>query len=164
MDYYIFRHGPTYFSKKGIPYGDQVETAEILKEGFPAIERLGKYLKGIKTDFNVTSPYLRCRQTVEIVSKNSDKFFEINNLLHDYDPRNETIEDNAKRITDFYNDLITHTPEYSSVAICTHGYPIAMLKDLVLTGKIDLSKINDYPETGVLTVIKNSTISEINFN
>ena len=61
MNFYIFRHGATYYSKYDISYGEQVETAEILPEGIAAVKRLGKYLKNIDTDFNVSSPYQRCR-------------------------------------------------------------------------------------------------------
>jgi broad specificity phosphatase PhoE len=42
---------------------------EILPEGIPAVKRLADYLKDIKTDINFTSPYLRCKQTVDIISK-----------------------------------------------------------------------------------------------
>ena len=53
----------TYFAKNNIPYGDQVESAEILEEGIPTIKKLGEYLKDIKTEVNYTSPFKRCIQT-----------------------------------------------------------------------------------------------------
>lgn len=164
MNYYIFRHGKTFFSKNDIPYGNQVETAKILPEAIPPLERLAKYLKNIKTDFNVSSTYTRCRQTAEIVEKISGKKFEFDPLLHDWDPRNETVEDTAKRIETFYIQLTTSNLQPKSVCICTHGYPLAMLKSLVVTSTIDLSKINDYPTTGVLLVIKDGKAEEIDFN
>ncbi len=168
MDFYIFRHGKTEFSGKTPSedhnYGEKTETAEILPEAIPPLERLGKYLKSIKTDFNVSSPYLRCKQTVAIVGKFSGKEFTFDTLLHDIDHRVESVEDTARRMEAFYSQLTSHYPPRSSVAICTHGYPIAMLKSLALTSKVDLSKINDYPTTGVLLSIKDGKVSYKDFN
>ncbi len=164
--FYIFRHGKTEFSGKDPwhdrSYGEKTETAEILPEGIPALERLGKYLKDIPTEFNVSSPYVRCRETVAIVGEFAEKKFIFDPHLHDIDHRVESVQDTANRIETFYSELITHN--YSSVAVCTHGYPIAMLKSLALTGKVNLLKITDYPTTGVLLSIEDGVVSYKDFN
>jgi broad specificity phosphatase PhoE len=168
MNWYIFRHGKTAFSGKtpwqDRSYGSKTETAEILPEGIPVLKRLGKYLKDIATDFNVSSPYLRCKQTVAIVGNESGKHFTFDPLLHDIDHRVEKPWDTAKRITAFYKELTTHNPPHTSVCVCTHGYPIAMLKSLILTGKVNLLRIMDYPTTGVLLSIVDGKVSYEDFN
>lgn len=162
MNFYIFRHGKTAFSGTNLEYEDQVETAPVLPEGVPPLEQLGKYLKDIPTDFNVSSVFLRCQQTVDIVSTISGKRFEFDILLHDIDYRFETEKDVAKRITEFYDKLVAQ--KHSSVAICTHGYPISMLKYLILEGKVNMSKLMDFPKTGVLLSIEDGKVSYKDFN
>ncbi len=166
MNLYIFRHGKTEFTgdkpSQDMAYGEKVETAQIVPQGIAAIERLGNYLKDVESDFNVSSTFLRCRQTVAIVEKFSGKKFEYDALLHDWDPRNETVEDSAKRIEGFYLKL--KAANYASVCICTHGYPIAMLKSLGLKGRVDFADLPNYPTTGTLTVIKNAQAEVIDFN
>lgn len=162
MNFYIFRHGKTEFSGTNLEYEDQVESAEILPEGVPVLERLGSYLKDISTDFNISSTFLRCRQTVDIVSTISGKKFEFNTMLHDIDYRFETEKDVAKRITEFYRGL--KTKDYKSVAICAHGYPISMLKYLILDGKVNMNKLMDFPKTGELLTIENGKVSYKDFN
>lgn len=166
MNLYIFRHGKTAFTGNNPyqdkVYGDQVEVAEILPEAIPVIVKLGKFMKGIKTDFNVSSPFLRCRQTVDIVEKHSGKKFVFDPLLHDIDHRTETVEMVARRITEFYQRLMTK--DYKAVSICSHGYPIAMLKSLALEGKVNMSKLMDYPTPGVLLSIVEGKASYKDFN
>jgi len=164
MNFYIFRHGETYFSKNNLDYNEHVEDAQILAEGFPALEHLGGFLKNVETDINISSTYKRCRQTVKIVGRRSEKKFVFEALLRDWDSRNETVEGTANRITDFHQQLTANDQQLKSVCICSHGYPIAMLKSLILTGKVDLSKLDDYPETGVLLIIKHGKVEEIDFN
>lgn len=160
MNYYIFRHGETYFSKLDIPYGDQVETAEILPEGIPAIEKLAKELKNIPTDANFTSPYKRCLQTVEIVKNITGKVFTIDERLHDINA--ETIDEMVDRISEFYEEI--KTGNYENIAICTHGYPIAVLKSLITKGEFEIDKLKSYPDPGALVKIINGKIEQIDFN
>lgn len=162
MNYHIFRHGETYFSKKNIGYGDQTETAAILESGIPAIKRLAEYLKKIKTDANFSSTYLRCRQTVEIVSSITQKEFTFDENLRDYYSTNETIEDVVNRIKIFYNSL--QAKSYKSVSICTHGYPIAILIDFIMQGKFYMNNLGNYPKPGILVIIKDKKVELIDFN
>ena len=101
MDLYIFRHGTTYFSKTDIPYGDKMETAEILPEAYAPIEKLADYLKDITTGANYSSPYKRCVQTVQIVEKTTQKKFTFDDRLKDWYLGKETINTMLERITNF---------------------------------------------------------------
>lgn len=160
MDFYIFRHGQTFFSKNEIPYGEQVETAEILTEGIPAIKRLAEYLKDIQTDANFTSPYKRCIQTTNIVSEITDKKFEIDFRLHDFN--SETIGEMVERMKNFFEEISLRS--YKSVAICTHGYPISVLKNLITEDESYIKNLGSYPKSGILTIIKMGKIETVDFN
>lgn len=162
MDYYIFRHGQTYFSKFNVHYGKKVETAEILPEGIPAIKRLANYLKDVKTNKNFTSPYLRCLQTAEIIKKEIGWQFEIDQKLHDYNRYIESVSDMVKRIQSFWEEL--EQKNFQTVAICTHGYPTSTLTQLITKGSVSEAELDGYPETGVLTIIKDGKVELIDFN
>lgn len=162
MNLYIFRHGATYFSKNHIPYGDHVETAEILPEGIPAIKELALYLKNIPSDKNFTSPFVRCVKTSGIVSETTGKQFEVDKDLRDWDPRRETTREMISRILRFTDHL--KSGNYKSVCICTHGYPINALIAYFIKGKIKESDLPDFPEPGVLATIENKKLSYKNFN
>lgn len=162
MDYFIFRHGETYFSKNEISYGDAVESAEILPEGIPTIKKLANYLKDIPTDVNYSSPFKRCRQTVEIVSKITSKKYIFDDRLHDWLPEKETIQDVIDRVKDFYNEI--STIPYNSVSICTHGYPISGLIQLIKLGRVNEAELDNFPDPGVLTIISSNNLKTIDFN
>jgi broad specificity phosphatase PhoE len=161
MDYYIFRHGETYFSKNEILYGDAVESAEILPEGIPTIKKLADYLKDIKTDINFTSPYLRCRQTTEIISKETGWKFNVDQRLHDLNRQIETVSDMIKRVQNFWEEL--EQTNHQKVAICTHGYPISALIQLNTKGFVSEPMLNNYPKTGVLTIVKDKKVEPVDF-
>src|SRR3989344_2307919 len=94
MRLYIFRHGMTLQSKNNVPYTpENYKTSPLLDEGIPVIEKIGNYLKDIKTDVNYTSPILRCTQTAEIISEISGKIFLPNDLLTEYGQWVESFED-----------------------------------------------------------------------
>jgi broad specificity phosphatase PhoE len=162
MDFYIFRHGETYFSKLDIPYGDMIESAEILPEALPVIEKLAKYFQNIDTDTNFASPFVRCRQTVEIIEKIAGKKFVYEDKLKDWNLGKESLEKMILRIKDFYEKLMKKN--YKSVAICTHGYPINALIALATKGEATNSDLYNYPRTGVLIIIKNKKKDYLDFN
>ena len=145
MDYYIFRHGATFHSEKNIDYGDEQYSATLLPEGVDAIKRLGEYLKDIQTGYNVSSPFLRVSQTVEVVKEITDKEFVVDErlgeLLWEKDDNNEnypyleTIDDLKVRVQRFLDDL--KSKNYNSVCIATHGGVIAALKNLILKGEFE---------------------------
>ena len=162
MDFFIFRHGETYFSKFDVSYGDMFESAKILPEGIPTIERLGKYLKNVETNANFSSPLVRCKQTVNIIEKISGKKFVYEGRLKDFYQGKESIENMIKRISGFYKELIKE--KYKSVAICSHGYPINVLSALATKGEVKNSDLFNYPLPGVLVVIKNKKKEYLDFN
>lgn len=162
MDLYIFRHGQTYFSKNHIPYGDKVESAEILDEGIPVIKRLAEHLKKLPTDRNFTSPFLRCVKTSQIVSEITGKQFEVDQDLRDWDPRTEAVQQVINRILDFCKLL--ETKNQGSIAICTHGYPIGALISYFTKGKIEESDLPNYPNPGVLVTIESGKVGFKDFN
>lgn len=162
MDFYIFRHGQTYFSKNDIPYGNNVKTAEIETEGIPAIKRLAKYLKGKKTEANFTSPFKRCLQTSSIVTDITGKEFEIDENLRDWDPESESVQDMIKRIIKFCQKIVEKN--YNAISICTHGYPINAVTSYFIKGSIREKDLENFPATGTLVKVKKGQVSYKDFN
>jgi broad specificity phosphatase PhoE len=160
MNYYIFRHGETFFTKNDLPYGDQAETARILKEGVPAIKRLGKYLRDKNTDAHFSSPYPRCKQTVKIVKNIIKKEFIFDDRLHDFNA--ESINNMVERIKSFYEEI--QNKDYKNIAICTHGWPISILQGFIIKNSFDLANLENYPNPGTLVEIENGKEKIINFN
>lgn len=158
----IFRHGLTYYSKFGIPYGANQKTAEVLDEGYPPIERLGKYLG--ETSHNkeeikfYSSPYLRCRQTSEVVCKKTSVTPIYDNRLGEFEEGREGIQEFKERIADF-----TKSVEAPTIWVCTHGACLAFLKHLLTEGEVSPSDLFDYPNSGVLWDIRNEEFTHTAF-
>jgi phosphohistidine phosphatase SixA len=123
--YYIFRHGETFVSK-GLKtgYGLKVFSADILDEGKPPLEKMGRYLKKIPTDFNASSRFKRCRTTVGIISKNSGKEFIFDSRLNEF--FFELPFFFRRRIRHFLRDL--NDKNLQTVLICTHA---AVINELI---------------------------------
>jgi len=147
-----------------IPYGDKVESAEILEEGKPAIVKLANYLKDIETDVNFTSPYKRCIQTSGIVSEVTGKVYEIDVRLRDWDPRVESLPEHIKRLDNYCNELQTMNHELNTVSICTHGYPINAVIAYFTKGRILESELPNFPAPGILVTIRDKKLSYKDFN
>ena len=163
MDFLIFRHGETFFSKTDTPYGDKIETAEILEEGKPDISRLADYINNISTDANFASPYFRCKQTVEIVSQITKKAFTFDDRIGEFrSDKGETMDQLFGRLSNFLEEV--KSKNLKSVAICTHGYGISALRQLILKGSPDLDDINNYPRTGILVKISGNSLEYKDFN
>ncbi len=165
--YYLFRHGdtfvtkgqrlwyyPTFLPETAFSYGTKVFSASILDEAKPVIQKLAEYLKDIPTDFNTSSQFRRCRQTVQIVEKITHKEFVFDKRLNEF--VFETPWRFRYRVRSFLQDL--QHKNYQSVAICTHGAVLAMIAS-ILTGK----KVG-FPKPGVLVIIKGNEISYKDFN
>ena len=171
MNYYIFRHGET-IARKGIShYNDQQLTTGILPEGAGAIEKMAHYLKEIKTDHNAASELLRVQQTVEIIENITNKHFvkdsRLNELLDENNleppyPFTGYLDGKVKQLNSFINEM--KRENYKSVLIGTHGYIIASLKRLLTDKEVTADNLNDFPKPGVLTIIKDKTIKEVDFN
>lgn len=160
--FYIFRHGETFATKAGKGYGVRMFSAPILSEATPALSRMGIYLKDVPTDYNISSALKRCRQTVEIIGKESGKEFVFDKRLNDY------FLESAHHFTNRIKQVVAEIEEkqYSSVAICTHGACISVLISL-LTAKKDMAITYNYfkfPPPGVLTIIEGNNVQEVNFN
>lgn len=160
MRFYIFRHGQTFATKFGRPYGLTIFSAGILEEGKPALIKMGQYLKDIPSDFNVSSPFRRCKQTVEIISKESGNSFSFDKRLGEY--LLETRANCRKRI----NSLILEMESlgYETVLICTHGAVISELMNLLLPGVYSPGTGFRYPDPGVLIIVEDGEYKEISFN
>lgn len=158
--YYIFRHGQTIFSKTETPYGDNEQTAEILPEAKPVIENLAKKLTTFKIEKCFRSEFLRCRQTADIIEANSPFHFEPEPLL------NEFVEDDfdvfEKRMEKAVSKLESLSEKH--IALCTHGANVAGFKKLLLGQKFHSHDLMYYPKTGVILVISNGSIQEVDCN
>ncbi len=69
MNVYFVRHGESEGNLKKIHQGDSVP---LSKEGKRQVELVANRLKGIQIDTIYASPYLRAKQTAEIISKELD--------------------------------------------------------------------------------------------
>ncbi len=162
--YYIFRHSETFVtqSKRWFrTYGFKVFSAHILPLGRPTTEKLAIYLKKIPSDLNICSEFLRCRETVEIVSKITGKKFE-------YDKRlNENVMEPAwifrKRVRHLIKEL--ESSNYENIIICTHSIVIVALIKLFSGEKFTFKDffINSTPP-GILNIVKNGKVKTIDFN
>lgn len=158
--YYIFRHGLTLAVKRKRWYWHTLYSAQIIEEGKPSIERLATYMKDIKGDYYVSSPFLRCRQTSAIVSKATGKEFAVDKRLGEYSF--ELPWRFKKRFLSFIADM--EESDYKTIVICTHSIGIEMLIQFVTNGKLRFFHRLTAPLTGVLTIIKDGKITEKNFN
>jgi len=158
--FYIFRHGETHATWTKTPYGEAVVSAEIIVEGIPAIKNTANYLKQVPSSFNASSELLRCRQTVEIVSEATGKIFVFDRRLNEL--INESFDVFKNRVMDFLKEI--EIKNYENILVCTHGAVIAALKHLITKKRVEASELSDFPEPGVLTLIKDKKVQEINFN
>lgn len=158
--YYIFRHGGTFATKTNTPYGEKIITAHILPESDPPLERLANYLKSIPSDLNVSSEFIRCVETVNVVSKISGKQFIFDKRLNEYNQ--ETFEQLKNRVADFLKEV--NQKDYRSIIICTHGGVISALVHLITQGRFTEDQLYEYPNPGVLLCIENNQITSLDFN
>ncbi|HBP51546.1 MAG: hypothetical protein US68_C0010G0044 [Candidatus Shapirobacteria bacterium GW2011_GWE1_38_10] len=161
--YYIFRHGETYNSKNRTNYPINNFEVKILPEGIPVIKKLATYLKEVKSDFNVSSEYLRCKQTTEIVTKITGKNFETDSRINEFSRKlaQESFEIFSERIRNFLDEL--NSKNNKTVIICTHGAVIAGLKSYLLKNTFERDDLIDYPRPGVLLKIEDRKIETIDF-
>jgi broad specificity phosphatase PhoE len=159
--WYVFRHGVTYYSKFGVPYGVNQEKAEILPESIPAITRLAEYLKNKPKPYNFySSPLLRCRQTSRIVKGITGVDYHSNKQIIEYMEGDESFDEFSLRITHFLEKY----SEHESMWVCTHGAGLAAIKSHLTKGKFGLFDLLDYPKPGVLWIFKDGGFEEVSFN
>jgi broad specificity phosphatase PhoE len=169
MNLYVFRHGETFATKNQIEYGDKIVDAPIIPEGIKITKKIANYLTDIETDFFAISEFLRVVQTAEIIAEITGKKFTTDKRLNEamipppgltY-PYTETWKELEARISSFLDEV---EQSYNTVLIGTHGGIIAGIKHLLIKNKFDPEDIRDYPPPGVLTIIKNNKIEEVDFN
>jgi broad specificity phosphatase PhoE len=159
--FYIFRHGETFATKAGTGYGMHIFTASILPEARPAVERLAKYLKEIKTDFHVSSEFRRCKQTAQIISEVTSKEFVYDKRVNEYFL--EPYWFLKRRIQSLLKEI--ELKKYKSVCVCTHGAVISAFLHILTPEKSRLPfNIFNFPPPGVLTIIESNKAKQINFN
>jgi broad specificity phosphatase PhoE len=160
--YYIFRHGETFATKKGRGYGMRIFSAPILPEAGVPLQKMGEYLKSVDTDFQVSSALLRCRQTADIITTETGKTFVFDKRLNEYFL--ETFGHLRKRLQEVLTEIDKN--DYKNIVICTHGACIAMLISILTARHEKPTAFNlfRYPPPGVLTIINNNNVQEINFN
>lgn len=158
--YYIFRHGETFATKQKGWYWYKLYSATILEEGKPSILRLAEYLKKIPTDFNVSSPFLRCRQTVDIVSTITGKEFKFDKRIGEHTFEFPWVF--KKRILSFVNEI--ENSDKQNILICTHGVVIQMLIKYLAKDNPTLIESMVAPFPGVLIIIKDGKLIDMNFN
>lgn len=155
--FYIFRHGLATHSKYG--YGKKIVTAPILPEGIAAIEKMAKFFKTVQRSVNYSSEFLRCRQTVKIISLDSQKKFIFDNRLNEQ--HHETFSETRVRVAEFLTSI---PPSASHILICSHGGIVAALKHLITDKKHLWKYRHDYPHTGELLIINKNRVKIISFN
>lgn len=153
MKWYLFRHGFTFFSKTHIPYGPFVNCAPLLPEGKKQAYKIGLQLKKQKAVALFSSPYLRCRQTAEIVSRQIDLPVNFDNRLGEQmiTSGKESFEEMVSRLQGFIND--TKKLNHSSVAVCSHGWPLGILIALLKKGSATRTDLKN-PPTGEIVEIQ----------
>jgi len=159
-NYYLFRHGQTFFTKFHLPYFWNNFSVGILPEAVPVLERLAVYLKNIPSDLNVSSEFKRCTQSTEIITRITGNQFIIDSRLNEY--YRETFGSLRERIKDFINEV--NRKNYRTVIVCTHGAVMSGLKHLLLEGGFKQTQLRDYPKPGTLICIKDQKINQIDFN
>jgi broad specificity phosphatase PhoE len=159
MTYYIFRHGMAVRPNEG--YGSRILTAELMPEGIPPIQRLGRYLLEAPSDYQVCSEVIRCRQTAAIVTEATGKEFVIDPRLKEY--YRESFDELAARTKDFAAEM--QQSDYQNVMICTHGSVIAALKHYLTEGHFERRHETDYIQTGQLLIINDDqSVEVVDFN
>lgn len=159
-NYYIFRHGETFATKRKVWYWHRLYSATILEEGKPSVIRLAKSLKEVNTDYNVSSPFIRCRQTAELVTSETGKKFEIDTRIGE-----RTIQLKStyqKKVLSFLNEM--EDSNHQNILICTHSAAIKVIIKYLSKNHISNKERVKAPLPGVLTIIKNGKLEEINFN
>ncbi len=161
MKFYIFRHGETYYNKQyGLYDKDNFQTP-LLYEGKEVVERLANFLKDIPSDYNVSSPFERCRETVKIISEISGKEFLFDERVGEF--YKENYQEYREKIEDFLKEV--EEKGYQSVIICTHGATMSQLIHLICDESPEKEiPVSEYDSTGVLVVIEDRKIREIDFN
>lgn len=165
--FYIFRHGATFATLSGSGYGDHILSASIAQGSQDVLTRIGEYFINIDTDINISSPLLRCKQSVEIIGPIAGKKFIFDERVSEFSTvKNEILDESLEEFKKRLKDLLSEIDKkkYQSILICTHGAVVSGLSKLLTGGDFNLEDVSTYPDPGVLMTITDKKVSEINFN
>jgi hypothetical protein len=85
-----------------------------------------------------------------------------NDYLTEYNDYDESFEEFSPRPKKFLEYL--NSQKIDSACICTHGGVMAGLKHFIQEGKFELDALPDFPHPGVLWILEDKKLEEINFN
>ncbi|HLL61018.1 MAG TPA: phosphoglycerate mutase family protein [Candidatus Nitrosocosmicus sp.] len=161
MKIILIRHGETFstINRQWYGYGFRIFSAPILEEGKPTIIRAAEFLKTIDTDYHLASPFRRCRETAEIISKVTGKQFIFDRRLGELF---EPFWLFKRRVLHIARDI--ENSSYNNILICTHGAVIASLTHYFMSGNINIKNLSDFPRPGVISIIENKKLTQLNFN
>jgi len=159
--FYIFRHGVTYETKTHTDYTSDIYSADILPQSIEFLKKMGLYLNDIPSDFCVSSPLARCRETVEIISDISGKPFFFDSRLTEYSSHLESMQQLRDRINSFMQEITQKN--YQNIQLCTHGAIISALLSAIKHQEITLDTLSVYPEPGTLLIVSGKDVKTIDF-
>lgn len=154
MIFYLFRHGDTYYSKHGVPYGKQIESAEIVPDGISQTKEIAAKLNKEGVGVIYSSPIRRCVQTVEIIKKEVPAIEIVfsQKLEEEKVSRGlENLKDLTQRIKAFLDEI--KTVRLEKVGVCSHGWPLAVIVAILKKRNILKFDLSNYPKCGELVVI-----------
>ena len=158
--YYIFRHGETKATLKGRGYGFRNRSARILEIGKPVIEEMAQFLKDIPSDYNVSSEYIRCQETAEIITNIANKQFVFDKRLNEF--FFETFSHMRRRVREFLDEM--EGSNHQTILVCSHGAILAGLISFLTKGEYPASDLTSYPPPGILIKIENGKVEQWDFN
>lgn len=144
-------------SKGILWYGLKYFSAHIHPQGIPAVEKIAYFLKKKPIDYFVSSEYLRCVETADIISVIAKEEF-------DYDPALnsifiETPRHFNNRIKQFVSSL--ERSHYENIAICSHGLVISLLIHHLTGKKVPLKDMLFHLKPGKIVVIRNGKVQKV---
>lgn len=146
--FYLFRHGLAV--EPGHKYNRATKVAaKLLPEGKNDILALAEKIKPLKTDINLCSEFIRCRQTAAIITKITGKTFKLDSRLNEY--HQETFLEFTNRVKNFLKDI--QSKNYQNILISTHGAVIAAITHLTKGGQFKPEHELDYPPPAGLRIV-----------
>ncbi len=152
--FYLFRHGLARLP--GQDYGDEIFSAELVPEGIPPIERMGKFLAHEMIEACFTSPFRRCLQTAEILKQAGVREFKTEERLKEYGPDQEhNLHENFDQFMIRMHDVANFIRglEAAKIALCTHGSVVACLARLLADREFTLDNLHEFPNPGEIKIL-----------
>lgn len=154
MVWYLFRHGQTFFTKFNIPYGPFVRIAPLLPEGKKQAEKVAENLLDKNIEILYSSPYPRCRQTAQIVSQKIHLPIIYDERLKEQQMTSgrETLAEASQKLAEFINEV--KVKKHQTVALCSHGWPLAIIINLLKKGQVTRGDLDKHPKPGEIVEIQ----------